>query len=161
MNDDVTITDLYEQLESVLHRYALRLARDADRADDLVQETFIRAMAHLQLLRQLAHPQRRAWLYRVMRNLFIDEQRARQRQQALVEQLAWDARLSSYPIPGIVSWELLDAIPERYSEVLERRYLLGMTSREIGQDLGIPAATVRSRLRLATKWLRKHRSELL
>ena len=157
----MTIADLYEEFEARLRRYAMSLARDSDRADDLVQETFIRAWAHLELLGQLNHYQRRAWLYQVLKNLFLDEQRARQRQQVLVKQLTWEAQIASYPSPGVMSQEFFDLVPERYRELLQQRYLLGMTSKEIGRQLGIPAATVRSRLHLAIKWLRAHKSQFL
>ena len=156
----MTFADLYNEFEDKLRRYAMSLVRDPDRADDLVQETFIRAMAYLPLLEQLNRHQRRAWLYRVLKNVFIDEQRARQREQHLVEQLAWEAALTTTPSPEVASLGLFKRMPERYREVLYRRYVLGMTSAEIGQELGVPAATVRSRLRLARKWLHAHRSEL-
>jgi len=42
----MTFADLYNEFEDKLRRYAMSLVRDPDRADDLVQETFIRAMAH-------------------------------------------------------------------------------------------------------------------
>ena len=51
---------------------------------------------------------------------------------------------------------VLDDVPRRYRELLRKRYELCMTSTEIGQELGIPPATVRSRLRLAIQWLRSH-----
>lgn len=157
---DEIITAIYEELGSGLHRYALKLARDADRADDLVQETFVRAMPHAQLLEQLNQHQRRAWLCRTCRNLFLDQQRALQRQQALVEQLMQQAQSGGYPGPITLLHEVLPIIPERYRELLQQRYILGLTSEEIGDELGVPAATVRSRLRLARKWLRKNQSKL-
>jgi len=157
----ITIADLYEHFETSLRRYAVSLAHDSDRADDLVQETFIRAWAHLQLLGQLNPHQRRAWLYRVLKNLFLDRERARQRQQALVQQLARERAFTTHPSLTLTSPGLLDRVPERYRELLHQRYILGMTSTEIGRQLGIPAATVRSRLHLAIKWLRAHPSQLL
>ena len=53
-----------------------------------------------------------------------------------------------------------DLVPEQYREIVEKRYVLGMTSREIGQELGLPAATIRSRLHLAMKALRRKKSRL-
>jgi RNA polymerase sigma-70 factor (ECF subfamily) len=158
-NLDLTIRDLYDEYEARLHRYALSLARDQDRADDLVQETMIRAMGNLVLLGQLNRYQRQAWLYRVVKNLFIDRERARQRQTVLVERLARDAELDSAPAATMLARELLELVPERYREVLYRHYILGQTSQEIGGELGVPAATVRSRLYLARKWLRTHHPE--
>ena len=157
----LTITELYEEYSEQLHRFAMGLTRDPNRANDLIQETFIRAMTHIELLKRLKHYQRRAWLYRVLKNLFIDQQRARQREQALLEQLANLVEVESHPFVDARLYGLFDLVPERYRDLLEKRYVLGMTSQEIGERLGVPAATVRSRLRLAIKWLRTHQSEYM
>lgn len=157
----MTIDDIYDESESSLRRYAMSLARDPDVADDLVQEALIRALAHIQLLGRLNRHQRRSWLFRVLRNLFIDEQRTRRRQTALVEQMARENETSAeMPLPAL-SPDILSQVPPRERDLLERRYVLGMNSREIAQELGIPPATVRSRIHLAIKRLRMRRSELL
>ncbi len=160
-NRDMTLADLYEAFEGELHRYAIRLVRDPDQADDLLQETFIRAMANLELLGQLNVHQRRAWLYRVLKNLFLDAQNMHRREQLLVKQLTQETQFASNPWIGMMSPSLFDMVPERCQELLRKRYLLGMTSEEIGRELGIPAATVRSRLHLAIKYLRANKSRFL
>jgi RNA polymerase sigma-70 factor (ECF subfamily) len=163
----MTLTVLYQQFEKKLHRYATRLVRDSHKAEDLVQETFIRAMGHLELLGQLEPHQRQAWLYQVLKNLFIDEQRAQQREQFLMEQLSQQAqlmeqlRLNSHPMLQVLLQDLFDQIPERYRELLHKYYVLGMTNKEIADELGIPAATVRSRLHIALKKLRANKSRFL
>ena len=157
----LTLPGLYAQFASALCRYAVGLTRDPDRADDLVQETFIRAMSHLTLLSELQVPQQRAWLYRTLRNLFVDQARAYRRQEALVVHLIQQTEAIHNPLPLHIVSEVFDVIPAHYRELLERRYLLGMTSQEIADELGIPAGTVRSRFRLIDKWLRKHRSEFI
>ena len=153
---ELTIQDLYDLFEARLHRYAVNLARDHDRADDLVQETLIRAMGNLVLLQRLHPHQRQAWMYRVLKNLFIDEERRRDRQEALYKNLAWESELETAPATTMLARDMIDLVPERYRDVLLRRYILGQTSEEIGSAYGIPAATVRSRLYLARKWLRTH-----
>jgi RNA polymerase sigma-70 factor (ECF subfamily) len=158
---NLTIAEVYEEYSEQLDRFAAGLTRDSNRANDLVQETFIRAMTHLELLRQLEHYQRRAWLYRVLKNLFIDQQRARQREQALLEQLADLVEVETPSFVDARLYGLFDLVPERYQDLLKKRYVLGMTSQEIGEELGVPAATVRSRLRLAIKWLRTHQSDYI
>ena len=160
ISSELTIQDLYDLFETKLHRFAVNLARDRDRADDLVQETLIRAMGNLMLLQQLNPYQRQAWMYRVLKNLFIDGERRRERQEALYENLAWEAELDTAPAATMLAREMIDLVPERYHDVLHRRYILGQTSEEIGSAYGIPAATVRSRLYLARKWLRTHHPEL-
>ena len=160
ISSELTIQDLYDLFEAKLHRYAVNLARDRDRADDLVQETLIRAMGNLVLLQQLNPYQRQAWMYRVLKNLFIDGERRRERQETLYEHLVWEAELDAAPATTMLARDMIDLVPERYHDVLHRRYLLGQTSEEIGSAYGIPAATVRSRLYLARKWLRTHHPEL-
>ncbi len=156
----MTIQELYDDYEDQLHRYAERLARDPDRADDLVQVTFIRAMGHLPLLEGLQPYQRRAWLYRTLKNRFIDEERARRRQEVAYEKLAREPNVDDLPAPSVIVAALIGLAPERYQEVLYEHYILGRTSQQIGEELGVPAATVRSRLFLARKWLAAHRLEL-
>jgi hypothetical protein len=68
----MVLSELYADSREPLWRYALRLTRDPDRAEDLVPETFMRAMTHVILLSEIGAGQRRAWLYRVLKNLFLD-----------------------------------------------------------------------------------------
>lgn len=154
----MTIAEIHDAFERSLHRYAMRLVKDSDRADDLVQETFIRALAHLELLDQLNRHQQQAWLYRVLRNVFLDAQQSRQREQALAERLARETQAILPLWEDVVSSDVFELIPERYRDLLRKRYLLGMTSVEIARELGVPAATVRSRLHLAIKRLRANPS---
>ena len=151
----LTIADLFAEFESGLSRYAGGLARDTDKANDLVSETFLQAMTHLPLLQQLNTYQRKSWLYRVLKNRFIDQRRAERRAQILVEQLAW---MNALAAPAALGQDVLTQAPAQYRQVLHLHYVLEMTSEEIGLKLGIPPATVRSRLRLAIKWLRAHSS---
>jgi len=153
----ITLSELYETYAEGLRRYALYLARDSDLAEDLVSETLIRAMSHLQLLGQLNCYQRQAWLKRVLKNRFLDDLRTRRREQALLGKLACSESHFATKAPF---FSFITQVPEQYRELLQMRYLLGMTSEEIGLKLGIPAATVRSRLHLAAKWLRAHQNDL-
>src|SRR5512145_84714 len=83
----LTIADLYLDYQARLFRYAMHLVHDVHLASDLVQETLIKALNHLDLLQQLNVYQRRAWLYQVLKNLFLDQRRARLRMDKLVSQL--------------------------------------------------------------------------
>ena len=155
----MSFSNIYGDFEAALRRYATGLAKgDADAADDLVQETFIRAFDNLSLLRRLDSPQRQAWLNRVLRNLFIDGERSRRRNEDLVERLVVDAEIAPFTAGDLFFHDLLENARDDDRELLEQRYVLGMTSREIAEELGIPAATVRSRLRSAIKRLRIQQS---
>jgi RNA polymerase sigma-70 factor (ECF subfamily) len=117
-------------------------------------------MGHLPLLGVLNRHQRRAWLYRTLKNLFLDDLNARQRQENLAAQLAWQVPTVGELPAEIGSPNPFDLVPEQYRDVVEKRYAQGMNSRKIARELGIPDATVRSRLHLALKKLRAQKSKL-
>ena len=151
---NLTLADLYDVYESKLLRYATIMVGDPDWAEDLVQETFMKSIAHLQLLGNLKPYQRLAWLRTVLKNHFIDQQRAHQREQEMVEQIIQETEIAESDLIPILTGELLELAPEKDRELLIQRYILGMNSQEISDQIGIPAATVRSRLHLALKKLR-------
>jgi RNA polymerase sigma-70 factor (ECF subfamily) len=155
----MTVDDLYAHYEAILLRYAQSLTHDSDRADDLVQETFIRSLGHLSLLAMLEPAQRRAWLKRTLKHLFIDSERARQRQERLLQQLTVTETVSEQEtFAGVLTPNPFESLADDVRELFEMRYTLGMNSTEIGEELGLPAATVRSRLHYATEKLRLYRS---
>lgn len=151
----MTLDQLYDQYESLLYGYAMRLTRNADRADDLVQETLIRAMGHLELIGTLARPQQRAWLYRTLKNLFLDEEVRSRRHAMLMQEIGRETFFEETTAAESISIDPFEHVPERFRDVVEMHYRWGMTSQEIAVQLEIPAATVRSRLHLAIKEMRR------
>lgn len=154
-----SIAILFEESRERLFRYAISLCRTIDRADDLIQETFLRALRHPQTLARMNSFQRDAWLKRTLRNRFFDEERERKRANAAILEMIRHARRSSHGTRWTEFNEILDRVPEQYRDVLEKRYRLGMNSTEIGRELGIPAATVRSHIHQAIRWLRGRMAE--
>jgi len=148
------LSDQLEASQNSLFRYAMSLCKTVDRADDLMQETFLRALSHASTLSRLNEHQRDAWLKRVLRNRFFDEERARRRAADRFAQLVRQAQREEIVTPPCAFDDLVEQLPRPLREVVERRYRLGMTSSEIGETLGIPAATVRTRLRQAILRLR-------
>ena len=151
----MSIADLFESSREQLFRYGLSLSKTVDRADDLVQETFLRAMANAEKLEHMNEYQRDAWLKRVLRNRFFDEQRKQRRASAAALEGIRHARRSAGELSLIDLDLLLDRVPGQFRETVEKRYRFGMNSSEIGTQLGIPPATVRSHLRLAINQLRR------
>jgi RNA polymerase sigma-70 factor, ECF subfamily len=151
----VNVADLFEETRDSLLRYALSLSRRLDRADDLVQETFVRALMHAGDLEHMNLFQQDAWLKRVLRNRFYDEQRAQQRHLRLVRLL-----LSDHQRPGgntdLPDYDaLLESVPSEYQELFEMRYRLGMNSTEIAHQLDEPPGTIRYRLHRCIQSLRR------
>jgi len=148
------VADLFEQSKESLFRYALTLAKTIDRADDLVQEAFLRALRHAGTLERMNRHQRDAWLKRVVRHRFFDEERGRKRDQAAVIERVRRAKQPLYVEHAPALEDIIERVPERYRTVIEMRYRLGLNSREIGLALGIPSGTVRSHLHQGIQWLR-------
>ena len=150
---EFSIAELYEMYEAGLQRYSKYLSADADWAEDLVSETMIKAMTNLTILSAMHPAQRKAWLHRVLKNQFLDDLRARKREENLLEKLA---ALDQEFAPQDLRSEVSAPIPANHRQVLHLRYTQGMSSEEIGQSLGIPSSTARSRLRLALQWIKNH-----
>ena len=74
------IADLYRQLNTELVRWCCMMTQDRDMAKELVQEGFLRAIDHFDEIEGLDFRQQRAWLYRTIRNVFIDNIRKRKRE---------------------------------------------------------------------------------
>jgi RNA polymerase sigma-70 factor (ECF subfamily) len=153
---DGLVTQLFQDHAAQLRRYARGLTHDYDQAEDLVQEAFIKAAVHQEVLGQLNGRQRRSWLYAVLKNSFIDHVRRVKRQQKLLRGLAdmVSADAPSTEYAGEIN--LFERVPDQYRVLLIQRYVFGMTSEEIAGELQVPAATIRSRIRLAIQWLRTH-----
>jgi RNA polymerase sigma-70 factor (ECF subfamily) len=150
----VNIADLYEAYREGLTRYAISLSRSLDRADDLVQETFVRALRYSEELQHMNRYQQEAWLKRVLRNRFFDEERARKRRGILIQRLVSDQHRQGGEAPLPEFDALLDLVPLEYRAVFEMRYRLGMNSAEVARDLDIAAGTVRYWLHQSIQCLR-------
>jgi len=143
MEADLDIEALYQDHREGLTRFAIGLSRNLDRADDLVQETFMRALMHTEDLGSMNSFQRDAWLKRVLRNCFFDEERSRKRRQTQVKHLISDHRrsIAGADLPDFES--LLDLVSVKHQDVFRKRYQLGMNSKEIARDLDLSPGTVR------------------
>lgn len=147
------IEELFDAHGAGLKRFALSLTREGDEADDLVQETFLRALAHVELLRMLPPAKRRAWLYTVLRNCLVDRRR-RQKFESPIggdeeSETAFESAVESSPLAQADLATAVGSLPLKLRDTVVKRYWLGMTSAEIARDLGIPAATIRFRLHTA------------
>jgi len=69
------VENLYEKHSEELERFARSMASNEKEAEDLIQDTFLKALTHLHTLDKLSAPQQRAWLFKVLRNLRYDRYR--------------------------------------------------------------------------------------
>ncbi len=133
-----------------LRRYARQLTRDNTAADDLLQETLTRALAKLHLYDPSGSF--KGWLCTIMKNLFLDDRRRRQKWPAcsFIEQEHGATRFRKpEQIDRLVLKELKTAIgrlPEAQRAVLIGVVAHGWSYEQASEKLGVAIGTVRSRL---------------
>jgi RNA polymerase sigma-70 factor (ECF subfamily) len=149
---------LYDAHAFALLGYAVRLC-DGDRAqaEDLVQETLVRAWRHLDRLDPSAAPVR-PWLFTVAQHLAIDAHRARRARPPEVG----DAALATVPgldriestLDRIVVTDALQSLSHEHRAVIVETYYRGHTVAEAAAVLGVPPGTVKSRCYYALRALK-------
>jgi len=159
---DAAIRHLYSRHAKALHGYVGQFCPDRASADDIVQETFIRAWRHLPQLSVNDQPLR-PWLYRVARNLLIDAHRAARARPVSAPgqpagEIGTDSGLDEVLDRQLVSAALAHLSPAHQSVLVETFYR-GGTMATIARELGIPHGTARSRLHYALDAMRKQLEE--
>lgn len=154
------MTDFARRLEAeipALRRYARALLRDAERADDLVQDCLERALAKQALWRPSGTL--RAWLFTVMHNLHANQARgASRRPSELPLERAERHGQAATQIDSVATRQVLAAFERLAAD--QRQVLLlvaveGLAYREVAEVLGIPLGTVMSRLARGRERLRR------
>jgi RNA polymerase sigma-70 factor, ECF subfamily len=155
-SDEDLIRALYAEHAGPLLRYAMHLmSGDRQRAEDIVQETLLRAWQHPEAI---ADRPARPWLFAVARNLAIDAYRAKRARPHEVGEAALEVLSGPDDAErALESWAVADALsalrPEHRGVLLET-YYRGKSVAEAATALGIPAGTVKSRTFYALRALR-------
>ena len=146
------IGELYLRYRPELLKYCCMICGNAGDAEDLLQETFLRALSNLDLLEELGEAQRRAWLYKVARNLFYDACRRRAVEASHAESAEEE---TDEGFSEIETAEVLSALPPELSSLFIKRYFEGYTSKELAEEYGLSPSGVRAGLSRARKLLRE------
>lgn len=144
-----------------LYTLAYRLSGDAHDAEDLVQEVLLRVRRGLETYRPGSLE---GWLSRITTNVYLDQVRQRSRrplevlsddtERALPSAETVDEALAARAIPADVEAALADLPPE-YRAAVVLCDVVGLSYAEIGEALGVPIGTVRSRVHRARRRLRQ------
>src|SRR5262245_50760376 len=144
---------LHDEHAAALWGYCLRLTgQDRARAEDVVQETLLRAWRNFSTLDE-SQGSVRAWLFKVARNIVIDEWRTKRSQNEIA--------MAELPEVGgdddrtdqlLLSWVVADAFTRlslEHRAVLVECYYRGVSVAEASRRLGVPEGTVKSRTHYA------------
>jgi RNA polymerase sigma-70 factor (ECF subfamily) len=157
-DDDTLVTELYRQYRTPLITYVLRLtAGDRQQAEDVVQETMVRAWQQAGQL-DIGAASLMPWLATVARRIVIDQGR---RKRARPTE-AGDVMLENVPVTDatedllqkVVVAQALQALSPAHREVLNETILRDRTVNQAAEVLGIPVGTVKSRVYYALKALK-------
>ena len=144
------IAELYGQYHDELRHYLVSRTQNYAVAEDIAQETFLRAMGHEGKLSNMLPAQRRAWLYRTAKNLCTDRLR-REKSLPLPEDPITSQ--ADFTAPEVES--LCACLTQRDRTIFHLRYDCGYNASEIGSILGLSPANVRMRLKIARALLKK------
>jgi RNA polymerase sigma-70 factor, ECF subfamily len=151
------ISFLVNEHGAALLAYATRLTGDRHAAEDVVQETLVRAWQRADQL-DSAKGSIRGWLLTVARNIVIDQARARASRPTEVAESPTTPPVSrdhSEAVVDLVAMgQLLGGLSDDHRNVLVQLYYRGRTVNEAAVELGVPAGTVKSRSYHALRALR-------
>jgi RNA polymerase sigma-70 factor (ECF subfamily) len=155
---------LHDEHAAALWGYCLRLTgHDRARAEDVAQETLLRAWRRISVLDD-SHGSVRAWLFTVARNIVIDEWRTpRSRSELAVADVPEGPTPDDHTDQLLLSWVVAEALTKLSSEhraVLLECYYRGLPVAEAARRLGIPEGTVKSRTHYALRALRLELEEM-
>jgi RNA polymerase sigma factor (sigma-70 family) len=146
LEDLVSMTAFRQSVEAMipaLRRYARALARDADIADDLVQDTLVRALRSERLF---LGGDVRSWLYTILTNLNKNRRRSLARRPQFIPLLDNNPDASGTEAEGRDIARALSTLVEEQRSVLLLVMLEGLSYREVADIQGVPIGTVMSRL---------------
>lgn len=153
-----------------MYNFALRLAQDEDDANDLVQDTYLKAFRFINSFE--AGTNAKAWLFRILKNSFINDYRRKSKEPGKVDYQEIETYYDSEEVAGTAQTtdlraetvqdmlgdevtRALNALPVDFRTVLLLCDVEGFTYEEMAKILDIPIGTVRSRLHRARLLLKE------
>lgn len=159
-----SVEELHERYAGPLFVFAMRLLADAETAEEVVQDTLVRAWRNADRF-DPGRGSLATWLFTIARNLTIDRnRRAAARPRAVATLDAVDPPLADAAVDrALEAWQMASALrglSQEHRGVIVEAYYRGHTVAEIAARLGIPPGTVKSRLFYGLRALRLELEEM-
>ncbi|MCF8272285.1 MAG: RNA polymerase sigma factor [Flavobacteriaceae bacterium] len=156
--DKKAINLLYEYYADAIYGVILKIITDEEIAQDVLQESFVKIWKNSKKY-DPSKAKLFTWLYRIAYNTAIDKVRS------LKNKNTNEVQIETSPVYRITSNELnqdvldiqkhLSSLDEKYQIVLNALFFEGMTQQEASEELDIPLGTIKSRLKIGLRELKK------
>lgn len=146
--------EIYEKHYPELLRFAAAACKNQTEAEDIAQEVFLKALQNAGTFEDLGPSQKRAWLFRSLKNLMCDRYRRAKLENSYLETQEAEA---SYFEPGIQEMEnrmVLAQLSPGDRTLFHLRYEEGYNASELSEMFHVPAGTIRARLSRMRKLLK-------
>jgi RNA polymerase sigma-70 factor (ECF subfamily) len=147
---------LHDEHAPALWRYVVWLTGDRQLAEDVVQETLLRAWRHPRVLDQ-SESSAKAWLFTVARHLVVDEYRSAHRRNEIGSDNLPERVSADHTDAVLDAWLISDALSALSIDhrlVIVHAYYQGLSTTQIARELDIAEGTVKSRLHYALRALK-------
>lgn len=150
--------------QGILKNIAYKFTKDPEEIQELVQETMVRSLGYLDKF--INNPKLVAWLYVIMKNVYINQYRRMQKRNQYESFQVFSFKndgcqepVSANTVDGkFVTDDIataMDKLPKENAELF-LRYLEGYKYRELAEQFDMPQGTVKTRIHCTRKFLQKH-----
>lgn len=149
-------TALYDAYSPALFGVLMQLVQDRARAEDLLQDSFIRIWSNIQQY-DPSHGRLFTWLLTITRNVALTELKARKTRLSAANYLSKQADAPSrmaFP-EGTLHQSMLTHLAPKHRQVVELVYYRDYTKQEVADELHLPLGTVKTRFRMALQQLKQ------
>lgn len=137
---------LYEKHYKELVRYCYGICQDVELAQDMAQETFLKALQNCYVLEDLGPQQRRAWLYKAARNLLYDKLRRAALESRTLPALEAPEEQEEGGFGQVEVEQILACLTPEEQSLFYLRYVEGYNATELAELYAQPPSTIRARL---------------
>ena len=146
---------IWKDYHSRLHRFIENRVQDSSRADDILQDVFVRIHSHIDTLQEAGKIQ--SWVYQITRNAIIDHYRTDKKLAELPESLTADVDTLKEQIRQEVAHCLLpmvQSLPDPYRQAIMLAEIEGLPQKAVAEKLGLSFSGAKSRIQRARSLVR-------
>jgi RNA polymerase sigma-70 factor (ECF subfamily) len=156
--NEKAISLLYDHYADTLYGVAFKVTKNEELAEDVVQESFVKIWKNAESY-DASKAKLFTWLFRITRNTAIDKLRSVSTKTDKEIQIdvsdVYNVGVSSYKPEHMDLAEHVNKLDKKYQVVLDALFFQGMTQQEASEALEVPLGTVKSRLKIGLRELRK------